>query len=55
MKDAFKDVFNEVEPKIIEQLSDEFLTNKNKEIVCLSKENLLDLGSIIPLMTRKEK
>ena len=33
----------------------EFLTNKNKEIVCLSKENLLDLGSIIPLMTRKEK
>lgn len=29
MKDAFKDVFSEVDPKIIEQLSDEFLTNKD--------------------------
>jgi hypothetical protein len=32
----------------------EFLKRKNKEIVSLSKEKLLDLGSIIPLMTRKE-
>ncbi|MBC8631376.1 Uncharacterised protein [uncultured Clostridium sp.] len=31
-----------------------FLKSKNKEIVNLSKERLLDLGSIIPLMTRKE-
>lgn len=31
-----------------------FLYKKNKEIVNLSKERLLDLGSIIPLMTRKE-
>ena len=31
-----------------------FIKSKNKEIVILSKENLLDLGSIIPLMTRKE-
>lgn len=33
----------------------EFLKSKNKEVVCLSKEDLLDLGSIIPLMTRKER
>lgn len=32
----------------------EFLDKKNKEIICLSNEALLDLGSIIPLMTRKE-
>ena len=31
-----------------------FIKSKNKEIVSLSKEQLLDLGSIIPLMTRKE-
>ena len=31
-----------------------FIKSKNKEIVILSKEKLLDLGSIIPLMTRKE-
>lgn len=31
-----------------------FIKSKNKEIVNLSKEKLLDLGSIIPLMTRKE-
>lgn len=31
----------------------EFLKSKNKEIVILSKEKLLDLGSIIPLMIRK--
>lgn len=31
-----------------------FIKLKNKEIVSLSKERLLDLGSIIPLMTRKE-
>lgn len=32
----------------------EFIKLRNKEIVSLSKERLLDLGSIIPLMTRKE-
>ncbi|MGL5716675.1 MAG: DUF6873 family GME fold protein [Paraclostridium sp.] len=32
-----------------------FLESKNKEVVCLSEEELLDLGSIIPLITRKEK
>ena len=31
-----------------------FINLKNKEILSLSKERLLDLGSIIPLMTRKE-
>jgi hypothetical protein len=30
-----------------------FICKKNKEIIILSKEELLDLGSIIPLMTRK--
>lgn len=30
-----------------------FLEERNKEIVTLSKERLLDLGSIIPLKTRK--
>lgn len=30
-----------------------FLEERNKEIVILSKEKLLDLGSIIPLKTRK--
>lgn len=32
-----------------------FLKLKNKEVVCLSEEKLLDLGSIIPLMARKER
>lgn len=32
-----------------------FVGLKNKEVVCLSREDLLDLGSIIPLMTRKER
>lgn len=27
-----------------------FITNKNKKIVCLSEENLLDLGSLIPIL-----
>lgn len=31
-----------------------FIKFKNKEIISLSKEKLLDLGSLIPLMTRKE-
>lgn len=29
-----------------------FLNSKNKNIICLSKEKLLDLGSIIPLMVK---
>lgn len=29
-----------------------FVNKKNKNILCLSKEKLLDLGSIIPLMTK---
>ncbi|HBH0593556.1 DUF6873 family GME fold protein, partial [Clostridioides difficile] len=32
-----------------------FVESKNKEIVTLSCENLLDIGSIVPLMTRKER
>lgn len=36
------------------ELIKKFIKSKNKEIVSLSKEKLLDLGSIIPLMTRKE-
>lgn len=36
------------------ELIKKFIKSKNKEIVSLSKEQLLDLGSIIPLMTRKE-
>lgn len=31
-----------------------FIKSKGKKIVNLSNEKLLDLGSIIPLMTRKE-
>jgi hypothetical protein len=32
----------------------EFLSTRNKKIKCLSNNTLLDLGSIIPLMTRRE-
>lgn len=32
-----------------------FVESRNKEIVMLSNEKLLDLGSIVPLMTRKER
>ncbi|MGL5328666.1 MAG: DUF6873 family GME fold protein [Peptostreptococcaceae bacterium] len=28
-----------------------FISSKNKNVICLSNDNLLDLGSIIPLMT----
>lgn len=33
----------------------EFIESRGKEIVELSSEKLLDLGSIVPLMTRKER
>lgn len=32
-----------------------FIQSRGKEIVILSSEKLLDLGSIVPLMTRKER
>jgi hypothetical protein len=31
-----------------------FLDERNKKVICLSNDTLLDLGSIIPLMTRRE-
>lgn len=42
----FGDISNHPNYKEIEN----FIKSKNKNIICLSKENLLDLGSLIPLI-----
>ena len=43
---SLEHLFNITNYKEIEN----FIKSKNKNIICLSKENLLDLGSLIPLI-----